>query len=164
MSQKEEHTPLSKSSTAPGRTVSHMLGEITWLMSQSPVHKQMFIGDLEWFAMPAIALEQYRVFYGPEHPAGVALWARVTDETDQALQRGATRLRADQWKGGQHGWLMEMIAPFGGQDEMLLDLGRSIFPTEPFKFHYTDAQGQRKVQTFRHHLTEQEKDGQSQSL
>ena len=32
------------------KTVAQMLGEITWLMTQSPIHKQLFIGDLEWFA------------------------------------------------------------------------------------------------------------------
>jgi len=30
------------------QTVASVLGEITWLMSRSPVHKQFFISDLEW--------------------------------------------------------------------------------------------------------------------
>ncbi|MCW8344268.1 toxin-activating lysine-acyltransferase, partial [Stenotrophomonas sp. SG1] len=54
------------------KTVAQMLGEITWLMTQSPIHKQLFIGDLEWFAMPAILVEQFRIFYGPNSPAAVA--------------------------------------------------------------------------------------------
>lgn len=66
-------------SPQPGapKTVAQMLGEIVWLMTQSPVHKQLFIGDLEWFCMPAILLEQFRIFYGPNSPAAVALWTSV---------------------------------------------------------------------------------------
>ncbi|MNS10311.1 RTX toxin acyltransferase family protein [compost metagenome] len=71
-----------------------MLGEIVWLMSQSPVHKQLFIGDLEWFAMPAILLEQFRTFYGPNAPAAVAFWAMVSEETAQRLEAGAHKLLA----------------------------------------------------------------------
>lgn len=33
------------------KTISAVLGEIVWLMSQSPLHKQFFISDLEWFVM-----------------------------------------------------------------------------------------------------------------
>ncbi|TCS01254.1 toxin-activating lysine-acyltransferase, partial [Caulobacter sp. BK020] len=60
---------------APQKTVSQVLGEITWLLTQSPLHKSLFIGDLEWFAMPAILLEQFRIWNGPNSPAAVAFWA-----------------------------------------------------------------------------------------
>jgi hemolysin-activating ACP:hemolysin acyltransferase len=29
----------------PQKTVSQVLGEITWLLTQSPLHKQLFIGE-----------------------------------------------------------------------------------------------------------------------
>ena len=35
------------------KTMSAVLGEIVWLMSQSPMHKQFFISDLEWPAAKA---------------------------------------------------------------------------------------------------------------
>jgi hypothetical protein len=37
------------------KTMSAVLGEIVWLMSQSPLPKQFFISDLEWFAMTFVA-------------------------------------------------------------------------------------------------------------
>ena len=52
---------MTDTNPAP-KTVAQMLGEITWLMTQSPIHKQLFIGDLEWFAMPAILVEQFCIF------------------------------------------------------------------------------------------------------
>lgn len=130
------------------KTVSHMLGEICWLMTQSPVHKQMFLSDLEWFIMPAILLEQFRIFNGPQHPVGVALWARVSDETQARLIDGAFKLRPDEWKNGNNSWLIELIAPWGGQDEILQDFGTHIFPNESFKFHFVSPQGPREVKDY----------------
>ncbi|MFT3810512.1 MAG: toxin-activating lysine-acyltransferase [Micropepsaceae bacterium] len=127
------------------KTVAQMLGEIVWLLSQSPIHKQLFIGDLEWFCMPPILLEQYRLFYGPNAPAAVALWARVSPETDARLTAGAPRLRPDEWQSGDTYWLVELIAPFGGHEEILKDLQSSIFAGKRFKFHQLGPDGARKV-------------------
>jgi hemolysin-activating ACP:hemolysin acyltransferase len=49
--------------------VAQVLGEITWLMTQSPRHKQVPLGDLEWLVMPAILLKQFRMFYKGEQPS-----------------------------------------------------------------------------------------------
>jgi len=124
-----------------------MLGEIVWLMSQSAVHKQLFIGDLEWFCMPAILVEQFRIFYGPQAPAAVALWASVSDDTQDRLMAGGYKLRPDEWKNGEHLWLIELVAPFGAVDEIMTDLKASVFAGKGFKFHQMNAQGQRVVTT-----------------
>ena len=133
--------------TATGKTVAQVLGEIVWLMSQSPVHKQLFIGDLEWFCMPAILLEQFRIFNGPSSPAAVAFWASVSRETEDRLIAGGHKLRPDEWKGGDRLWLIELVAPFGAQDEILADLKTSVFAGRPFKFHRSTPEGRRVVET-----------------
>lgn len=138
---------MTDAAPAP-KTVAQMLGEITWLMTQSPIHKQLFIGDLEWFAMPAILLEQFRIFYGPNSPAAVALWAMVSEETEERLKAGAHKLRADEWQGGDRPWLIELIAPFGAQDEILADLSTSVFGGKPFSFHTATPDGQRVVKVY----------------
>ncbi|WP_404712182.1 toxin-activating lysine-acyltransferase [Sphingomonas sp. MMS24-J13] len=125
-----------------------MLGEITWLLTQSPVHKQLFIGDLEWFCMPPLMLEQFRLFYGPSTPAAVAIWAFVSDEADERLEAGGYRLRADEWKSGDNLWLIELVAPFGAQEEILLDLSRNVFPDRSFKFHRIGSGGKREVASY----------------
>lgn len=138
---------MTDANPAP-KTVAQMLGEITWLMTQSPIHKQLFIGDLEWFAMPAVLVEQFRIFYGPNSPAAVAFWAMVSEETEERLKAGAHKLRADEWKGGDRPWLIELVAPFGGQDDILADLSTSVFDGKPFSFHTATPDGQRVVKTY----------------
>jgi cytolysin-activating lysine-acyltransferase len=140
-------TPIKTTGQGPEakKTVSQVLGEITWLLTQSPIHKQLFIGDLEWFVMPSILLEQFRIFNGPQHPVAFALWARVSKETEERLEAGAHKLRPDEWKGGDRAWIIEVVAPFGGQDEILADMAEHIFAHETFKYHSVNEAGQRVV-------------------
>ena len=137
-------------------TVSHMLGEVTWLLSQSPAHKHFAIGDLEWMAMPAILLEQFRVFHGDKHPLGFALWAHLSEEAEARMTAtvaagGGARLRPDDWKSGGRLWLVELVAPFATPDNklteaMIADLIQNVFGEKKFKFHSTDpATGKREV-------------------
>lgn len=130
---------------AAAKTVSGVLGEITWLLTQSPIHKQLFIGDLEWFCMPPVLLEQFRLFYGPKTPAAVAFWAFVSEETDVRLANGGYKLRSDEWRNGDILWLMELVAPFGAEAEILADLSKNVFPQRAFKFHRTTPEGKREV-------------------
>ena len=116
-------------------------------MSQSKIHKNMFISDLEWMVMPAVLLEQFRIYMGPDAPAAVAFWANVSQETNQALREGRTKLRPDEWKGGDIPWLVELIAPFGEGEEVLIDMASVVFKEKPYNFH-TVENGQRIVKTW----------------
>ena len=97
-------------------TVSHMLGEIVWLLTQSPTHKHFAMTDLEWLIMPPLLLEQYRVFHGETTPVGLALWAWLSPEAEAKLNAGAGRLRPDEWRAGGLGiaadWLDDCRAGF----------------------------------------------------
>ena len=122
------------------QTVSAVLGEIVWLMSASPIHKQFFISDLEWMVMTPVMLQQFRMYYqnapeaqGGQRPIGVVLWARVSEEVEQMLEKGTTRMRPQDWKSGDRLWIVEVIAPFGGQDAMVADLKAKVFPGERLK-------------------------------
>ena len=130
------------------KTVSQVLGEITWLLTQSPIHKQLFIADLGWFVMPPVLLEQVRIFNGPQHPVGVALWATASEDTENRLISGAHKLRADEWKNGERLWLIELIAPFGEQEEIMADFSANIFPNRVFKYHRVTPQGTREVSEY----------------
>ena len=100
------------------KTVSQVLGEITWLMTQSPRHKAIALGDLEWLVMPAILLRQFRIFYKGEQPVGVALWALVDDLVAKRIDAGDKRLAAVEWKSGINMRIIDVVAPFGGEAEM----------------------------------------------
>ena len=102
----------------PSKTVAQVLGEIAWLMTQSPRHKAAPLGDLEWLVMPAILLRQFRIFYKGEQPVGVALWALADELVARRIDAGDKRLAAVEWKSGSNMRIIDIVAPFGGEAEM----------------------------------------------
>jgi len=136
-------------------TVSHMLGEIVWLMSQSKPHRQISIGDLDKVVAPAIANNQYRVFRANKKPVGVAFWAMVSEEVDKRLLAGDGPVRPNEWKSGNRLWLIEVISPFANaenklMDAMFADLVKNPFKGKSFRFTKTNpGTGQRQVAEFK---------------
>jgi len=136
-------------------TVSHMLGEIVWLLSQSQGHRHFAISDLDWMVAPAIANSQYRVFRAGKKPVGVALWAKVSDEANTKLTSGTGRLRPDEWKSGKNIWLIEVISPFANAENKLTeamfnDLVKGPLKGKSFRFSKVNPQtGKREVAEFK---------------
>jgi cytolysin-activating lysine-acyltransferase len=141
----------------PAPTVSHVLGEMTWLLTQSPIHKALAIGDLEWLVMPALIHRQFYIFRDGDRPVGLALWAKCNPEAEGKLDRGMiepeNRLTLEEWNSGPALWLVDLIAPFADQanrhrEIMIADLISGPLAGQSFKFHVTDpATGERNVQT-----------------
>jgi cytolysin-activating lysine-acyltransferase len=107
----------------PSKTVSQVLGEIIWLMTQSPRHRTIPLGDLEWLLMPALLLRQFRIFYNGQQPVGVALWALADDLVAKRIDAGDTRLSAAEWKSGSNTRIVVLVAPFGGEMEIRRQIG-----------------------------------------
>ncbi|TFI58513.1 toxin-activating lysine-acyltransferase [Sphingomonas parva] len=144
------------SSTGPV-TISHLLGEMTWLLTQSPLHRAMQIGDIEWLAMPALIHQQFYLFRDGDRPVGLALWANCGPEAEAKLDRGMiepeNRLTLEEWTSGDTIWLVDLIAPFATPENkqreiMFADLISGPLAGKAFKFHQTNpATGERTVQT-----------------
>lgn len=141
----------------PSLTVSHIFGELVWLMTQSPLHRTLSLYDLEWLVMPPLALEQYYLFRDDQKPVGLALWANCTDEAATKLAGGlvdtSDRLTLEEWNGGDETWLVDLIAPFATAENrhrevMMADLITGPLAGRRFYFHQIDAvTGKKSVQT-----------------
>lgn len=154
------------------RTVAEALGQVVWLLSQSPMHRELKIKDLEWSFMPAVLYEQFRVFrFGPlpgsesmdsaafakigitkegleQMPLGVAIWARLSEEAEARLEAGE-KLKAEDWCSGDRVWLVELISPFATPENklseaMLIDLMQGPFKSTAFNLHRTDPSSGRR--------------------
>lgn len=138
-------------------TISHLLGEMTWLLTQSPLHRALSIGDLEWLVMPALIHQQFYLFRDGDQPVGLAMWARCTPEAAAKLDRGMiepeNRLTLEEWTAGDQTWLVDLVAPFANLENkqreiMIADLISKPLKGVEFHFHQTDpATGKRVVQT-----------------
>lgn len=138
-------------------TVSHLLGEMTWLLTQSPLHRALSIGDLEWLVMPALIHQQFYLFRDGQQPVGLAMWAKTTPAGAAKLDKGMiepeNRLTLEEWNAGDQVWLVDLIAPFANAENrqrelMIADLISKPLKGVEFRFHQTDpATGKRVVQT-----------------
>ena len=147
-------TPAGDQQKAP--TVSHLLGEMTWLLSQSLLHRSLSISDLEWLVMPPLINRQFYLFRDGDKPIGLALWARCNDQVVAKLDKGlleeGNQLTLEDWQSGDEVWLVDLIAPFANAENrqrelMFADLISGPLAGTAFSFHQTDpATGKRRVQ------------------
>jgi cytolysin-activating lysine-acyltransferase len=158
--------------TGVARTVAEALGQIVWLLSQSRLHRELRIKDLEWSFMSAVLHEQFRIFrfgrlpgldgvdpstFAPsgftretleQMPLGVAIWARLSADAEAKLEKGE-HLTLQEWRSGDRVWLVELISPFATPqnkiaEAMLLDLIQGPFAGTPFNLHRTDPKTGRR--------------------
>ena len=85
--------------TGAPATLGQTFGEMVWLLTQSPLHKELKLKDLEWLLMPPLMLGQARIFRAGPQPVGLALWAYLTSEEAEALGK-AGRLDPNGWRHG----------------------------------------------------------------
>jgi cytolysin-activating lysine-acyltransferase len=138
-------------------TVSHLLGEMTWLLTQSSLHRALALADLEWLVMPALIHQQFYLFRDGDRPVGLALWARCNAEAEKKLAGGMiepeNRLTLEEWVSGDRIWLVDLVAPFADaanrhRELMVADLISGPLAGQEFRFHQTNpATGERTVQT-----------------
>ena len=147
----EVPSEFKKDSNATNKTFSTIMGEIVWLLTQSPAHKHLALSDLEWMIMPPILLNQFKIYHNEEQPVGVALWGYLSPEAEIRL-KAVSRISPQDWgngasldqesglvaKEGGTLWLIEVISPFNDeknnhQQQMLADLMQTSLKGQKFK-------------------------------
>lgn len=144
-SPKRSDTLEGEAASRPGMTMAAAVGEAVTLMTQSPGHRYLFLGDLDWTVLPPLMLGQFRLFRAQGRVVGLVLWAQVSDEVDARLTAGVARLSPLDWKSGETLWVVDVVAPFGGAERMIDDLASTALAGKRFKHWGTDADGQRVV-------------------
>ena len=129
--------------TAAAAVNAALLGEITWLMMRSPVHRHLFLADLEWLVTPPLILKQSRLFRRDRVPVAFVSWGLLTDEVEQRVVNGVWRLQPGDWKAGDRLWVVDVVAPYGGLDAITEDLRKRVFPDRTFKVLRPASEGGR---------------------
>jgi len=101
--------------------------------------------------MPALLLQQYRVFRDGQRPVGLALWAFLSEAAEARLADSKTRIRPDEWKSVDRCWLIDLVAPFSTVENqmagrMVTDLSQTALRGQKVKFWRTDpATGKQRI-------------------
>ncbi|NQW12414.1 MAG: toxin-activating lysine-acyltransferase [Alphaproteobacteria bacterium] len=116
----------------PRDDLTRLLGQVVSLLGQSPAHRHLFVGDLEWLVLPALLNRQARIWRRETErgavPVVYASWALVNAEVEARLTQGQNRLKPTEWRSGDIPWLIDLVAPYGGGDNALKELADQVFP------------------------------------
>lgn len=116
----------ARSVTGSAVTVSHVLGEVAWLMSQSVSHGNVHLRDLNVLIMPPILKRQFHLFRQNDKPVGVAIWAQLDEAGEYKIASGqglaGSQLDDADWNAGDRLWLLDLVAPFATTENKQLEL------------------------------------------
>lgn len=108
-----------------------VLGPVVWLLARAEDRRHLFVTDVETRFLPPVMLEQCRLVMRGTMPVAFVSWARVSDAVSARLQGGVNQVAPHEWQGGPHLWVVDVVAPFGGAEEILAEIHRESFPSEP---------------------------------
>jgi cytolysin-activating lysine-acyltransferase len=121
---------LVKTQAKPAISQLPLLGPVAWLMMRHPNTRHISLSDLEWRVMPALVLEQAKLFMREGMPLAFVSWARLSDDAALRFRTPAHRLAQADWQSGGQVWLVDVFTPFGGAAELIKDLRENVFSGE----------------------------------
>ncbi|MEQ9143980.1 MAG: toxin-activating lysine-acyltransferase [Parvibaculaceae bacterium] len=111
--------------TAPQgpRSNAEALGHIFLLLSQSPIHRNWRVVEIERNIIPALQHNQYRLYFDQNgRPFGYVSWAWLTKATEERYLAGGYAIEPKDWVGGDCPWFIDWVAPRGGTRYIVRDL------------------------------------------
>jgi cytolysin-activating lysine-acyltransferase len=119
-------------SADPAGDFARTLGHVVALLLASPLHRNIFLADLERTVLPPLSLGQFRLFVKGGRPLAFVSWARVSEAVEKRLVVGDFRLAPAEWQSGERLWLMDLVVPPGGEAQIIAHLRERVFPEAEF--------------------------------
>lgn len=105
-----------------------ILGPATWLLMSSPMTRHTLLSEYEWRLMPPLVLDQIKLYLQDEKPVAFATWARLSESVAERYRCAPHHLAGSDWSSGDQVWLVDVVTPFGGAQDVLKDLRQKVFP------------------------------------
>lgn len=138
----------AKRNMEASKMLSARFGEIVSLLMRTPNYKHYTLADMEWMVVPPLLLNQVVVAeanmkeQGISVPVGMAVWASVSDEVDAKLSGQldrAVRLRPDEWRSGEHLWLIDVVGPPQVVKGLMDQLSENVFGGKAYKVRFKES-------------------------
>lgn len=109
-----------------------IVGHVAWLYSQTKTHKYFTFGDVEARILAPLMIKQCKLYVQSNSgglPTGFISWARLSEEVEQKYIH-TQRLSPSDWKSGDRLWMIDVLAPFGGQEAIFREACDSLLKGE----------------------------------
>lgn len=121
-----------------------LLGAVSWLMMQQTATRHTLLSELEWRVMPALVLEQAKLYMREDSPIAYVSWAKLSESVVQRYAAAPHQLTAADWQSGEQVWIVDLFVPFGGAQEVMDDLRSTVFVGSPIHQLHIASDGQLK--------------------
>ena len=123
------------------------MAQVMPLVALSKRYKHLTMADMEWLVIAPllqnqIAIAHHRDKTGEVGAAGMVIWAKVTEDTETKIKEQITsgvfpiRLKADEWRGGDRVWVLDVIAEtVEVATHLFVELGKAQAPDGKIKAH-----------------------------
>ena len=137
--------------------LAQTLGKAVSILMFSKNYQDMTLQQLTRVILPVLVANQYVIVeaQSDEHevtsPVGLLLWARVSDELDQAMIDNADRqprLNGRQWYSGENYWIIETIGKPKIVQAMIQKMVSGPFKDKRFKFRTRNSDGSLDIEIF----------------
>lgn len=120
-----------------------LFGHVVWLYTQSPASRYYFIQDMESRVLPALVLEQCKLYLqttGGSLPIAYVSWAYLSAEAEEKFL-ASQKIAPSDWKSGKNLWLVDVLAPFGGEQAILKELFNDELKGQEVYLLYPSSEG-----------------------
>lgn len=116
------------------------MGPVIMLYLQSAHRRFHFISDLEWLLLPPLVSGQCKLYMKKEYPISFISWAFISEEVEKRIINNGGKLRPEDWNSGDRLWIIDIVAPFGGVENMLNDIRKNEFPGQKVRLVAPDPE------------------------
>jgi cytolysin-activating lysine-acyltransferase len=103
-----------------------MLGPAAWLLMQQAHTRHTLLSELEWRVIPALMLDQAKLYMRGDTPLAYVSWARMSKEVAERYRNPPHQLSFNDWKSGEEVWLVDVVTPFGGLPKIMEELRTQV--------------------------------------
>jgi cytolysin-activating lysine-acyltransferase len=125
--QRNELAEFAKSSANKVMSKIPLLGAVAWLMMQQSSTRHTLLSELEWRVMPALVVDQAKLYLRDDAPLAYVSWARLSESAATRYAKPPHHLASGDWKSGEHNWIIDLCTPFGGGSDIIQELRNTVF-------------------------------------
>jgi hemolysin-activating ACP:hemolysin acyltransferase len=103
---------------------------------------------LEWRVMPPLVQDQAKIYMRDDAPVAYVSWARFSPAVAQRFAMPPHQLTGADWRSGEENWIVDLIAPFGGAQDVMNDVRTHVFAGQEVRQLSIGVDGLPKVVTW----------------
>ncbi|SDI66677.1 cytolysin-activating lysine-acyltransferase [Propionivibrio dicarboxylicus] len=103
-----------------------LIGPALWLYARDPFRKFLFVADIDWAILPPVMLDQCHLYYKDGVPSAYFSWALVNEAVAGRMRASLPKIAPHEWRCGEDVWIIDVVAPFGGAEELFTELRQTV--------------------------------------